>query len=163
MKNKTSALRPTARREGIVTKEVEGELLIYDRETDRAHCLDATAAAIWTRCDGHTSVTEITRAVSKSMRMRVDQRLVHFALNQFNTHRLLVGYEASGPPASLTRRAIVRKLGVGIALIPIITSINVPSAFAAISCGGSCTGGPGRGTCPPGCVCSVITNRCVVA
>ncbi len=163
MKNKASVVIPRARHEGLVTKEVDNELLIYDRESDRAHCLNVTTTAIWKRCDGRTSVAEIARIVSKSLSVRVDESLVHFALKQLNLNELLVGYETSNLPADLTRRNIVRRLGVGIALVPLITSITAPTALAAISCGGSCSGGPGRGTCSPGCLCSVITNRCVVA
>ncbi|HKO96945.1 MAG TPA: PqqD family protein [Pyrinomonadaceae bacterium] len=164
MKSKTSALIPEARREGIITKEVDGELLIYDRERDRAHCLNFSAAAIWTRCDGRTSVPEIARTVTKLFGVRIEERLVYFALKQFSSHRLLVGgYDASSIPPDLTRRTIVRRLGVGFALVPLITSITAPTAFAAISCGGPCTGGPGRGSCPAGCLCSVTTNTCVVA
>lgn len=164
MKNQSSTLKPEARREGLVTKEVDGELLIYDRESDRAHCLNVAAAAIWTRCDGSTSVSDIARAVSQTLRVRVDESMVHFALRKFNNNRLLTQrYETSNLPADLSRRAIVRRLGLGIGLVPLITSITAPTAFAAISCGGSCTGGPGRGTCPPGCLCSVITNTCMVA
>ncbi len=163
MKNQNFGLIPEARREGIIIKEVDGELLIYDRECDRAHCLNLPAAVIWTRCDGRNGIPAIAKAASKELGVRIDERLVRFALKQFSSKRLLVrGCETPGVSGELTRRNILRLLGVGIALVPLITSITVPTAFAAISCGGPCTGGPGRGTCPSGCLCSVITNSCVV-
>ncbi len=55
----SSGFVPKVRSEEIVTKEVDGELLVYDRKRDKAHCLNKTAAAIWKLCDGETSTAEI--------------------------------------------------------------------------------------------------------
>src|SRR6266571_4556339 len=35
---------PLARKEGLVVKEVSGEVLLYDLDRDKAHCLNQTAA-----------------------------------------------------------------------------------------------------------------------
>lgn len=64
MKIDSTALLPKARSEGLITKEVDGELLVYDLERDRAHCLNEIAAAIWKRCDGSTTTTEIAAQLS---------------------------------------------------------------------------------------------------
>ena len=45
---------PLARSEGLITEELDGELLVYDSESNLAHALDAEAAALWRACDGHT-------------------------------------------------------------------------------------------------------------
>ncbi len=60
------ALLPKARSEGIITKEVDGELLIYDRARDQAHCLNETAAAVWRRCDGQSGAQEIAENLARS-------------------------------------------------------------------------------------------------
>lgn len=162
MKTQRSTFVPSARSEGIITKQVSGELLIYDRGRDRAHCLNATAALIWQRCDGRLTVPEIARSCSESMSAAVDEHVVHLALKQLSRNQLLTErYKGTNMRVDLSRRALIRRLGVGVVLLPVITSITAPTAMAAVSCGGSCTGGPGRGTCSPGCVCSVITNTCV--
>jgi hypothetical protein len=164
MKIDSCALLPKARSEGIITRDIDGELLIYDRARDRAHCLNETAAAVWKLCDGCTTVPELTRSVSKALGVPVGDLLIQLALKQLSAKHLLAeGYEVSSRRLDLSRRALVRRLGVGVALLPLITSLNVPTALAAVSCGGPCAGGPGRGTCNPGCVCSPITNSCVVA
>jgi len=54
------------------------------------------------------------------------------------------GYMVASLPVDSSRRALARKLGVVIALLPLITSLSAPTALAAISCSGPCTGGPGR-------------------
>jgi hypothetical protein len=66
MRIDSCAFLPKARSEGIITKEVEGELLIYDRSRDRAHCLNQTAAAVWKLCNGRTSVIEISERLAVS-------------------------------------------------------------------------------------------------
>lgn len=161
MRIDSCAFLPKARSEGIISKEVEGELLIYDCERDRAHCLNKMAAAVWNLCDSRRSVPELTRAVSEVLGAPVHEIVIQLALKQLSVNHLLAeGYEIASLPVNLSRRALVRKLGVGIALLPLITSLSAPTALAAVSCSGPCTGGPGRGTCPAGCVCSPITSRC---
>jgi hypothetical protein len=163
MKTEASEFLPTARREGIITKEVDGELLIYDSARDKAHCLNPSAAAIWQRCDGRLTVVEMARSFTESIGAPVGEDVIHFALKQFSDEHLLAeGYEVSRLPAHLSRRTLVRKLGMGVALLPLITSISAPTALAAVSCSGPCSGAPGRGTCPAGCICSDITSTCVV-
>ena len=36
----------------FVLQEVENEVLVYDRATAQAHCLNADAARVWRACDG---------------------------------------------------------------------------------------------------------------
>ncbi len=164
MKLDSGALLPKARSEEIVTRDVDGELLIYDRTRDRAHCLNETAAAVWNLCDGCTAVPELARSLRKALGVPVADIVIQLALKQLSAKHLLAeGSEVSNRPLDFSRRVLVRRLGVGVALLPLITSLNVPTALAAVSCGGACAGGPGRGTCNPGCVCSPITNSCVVA
>lgn len=161
MKVDSCALMPEARSEGIVTIEVDGELLIYDRIRDRAHCLNETAATVWKLCDGRTSAPVLTRSVSKALRVPVRDIVIQLALKQLSARHLLAeSYDVAGLPVDLSRRSLVRRLGLGVAFLPLITSLSAPTALAAVSCSGPCTGGPGRGTCSPGCVCSPITNRC---
>lgn len=155
---------PQARRAGLVVKEVDGELLVYDCDRDRAHCLNATVYAIWKLCDGRTTIPAIACCVSKSLGVRVGEIVIQLGVRQLKANHLLAeGYEVSSKVADLSRRALVGKLGMGVALLPLITSISAPTALAAVSCSGPCSGAPGRGTCAAGCICSGITNTCVVA
>lgn len=39
-----SKSNPTSRKEAIVVKELEGEVLIYDLRIDKAYCLNETSA-----------------------------------------------------------------------------------------------------------------------
>ena len=74
MRIDSGALLPKARSEGIISKEVGGELLVYDCDRDQAHCLNETAAAVWNLCDGGTSLLEISERLAVSRQMAVASR-----------------------------------------------------------------------------------------
>jgi hypothetical protein len=62
---KLRQLTPLAREEGLVIQELPGELLIYDLNNHKAHCLNQTAAFIWKHCDGMTTVCEMAARLEK--------------------------------------------------------------------------------------------------
>lgn len=133
---------PRARKRQLITKEVDGELIVYDRESDRVHCLNSTAAFVWTYCDGQTSVAMIARLMEDEFKTPVPEEIVLYALGQLNKSNLLDdSYAAIAPKQILSRRAIMR-LGVATALtVPLISSIVAPTAAQAASClptGSSC-------------------------
>jgi hypothetical protein len=126
----------------LITKQVAGELIVYDRENDRVHCLNSTAAFVWTHCDGRTSVATMAQLLEDEMKEPVEQEIVLYALAQLNQSKLLDdSYAGIGPNQKLSRRAVMR-LGVATALtVPLITSIVAPTAAQAASClpsGASC-------------------------
>jgi hypothetical protein len=138
---------PRARTEKLLIQELSDETLVFDLERNRAHCLNRSAASIWKHCDGKTSVREISRAVSKAIDAKVDERAVWFAISQFNRdnlldHRLPVPATMLG---GMNRRQMIRALGVAAAVaVPLVTSVVAPSAVQAASClpsGASCTSG----------------------
>lgn len=164
MKAQSRATLPLARTNEIVTKEIDGELLIYDRARDKAHCLNSSAAKIWKLCDGRTTVPEMAVSLSRASGAPVDDTVIHSGLKQLSMRALLA--EASYAPigaVDTARRSLARNLGIGVFLLPLVTSLSAPTALAAVSCAGPCSGGPGRGSCPAGCLCSGITSMCVVA
>ncbi len=155
--------RPKARREGIITKQVDGELLIYDRERDKAHCLNPTAAFVWENCDGRRSISALADLLGRELNAAIDEAVIHLALKQLNRDHLLGnGQEEIPLLIDLSRRAVVRRLGIAAVLLPLITSINTPTALANVSCTGTCTpGGPNNGGCAVGCTCSSLSSTCV--
>ena len=54
----SKAVRP-ALREGMVVREFEEELLVYDKERHLAHSLNHSAAFIYRHCNGKHSVSEL--------------------------------------------------------------------------------------------------------
>jgi len=127
--------KPLARKEGLVIKELPDELLIYDTETDRAHCLNETAAFVWQRCDGRKSLAEITRELSSKATAKLDDKIVWLALDQLSRNRLLI--DPAPPPTrqGINRRDMVRALGLTAAVaVPVVASIVAPRPAEAASC-----------------------------
>jgi len=56
---------PVARTASLIVKEVDGETLVYDLTTDKAHCLERyRGRAFWKNCDAAKSVSEISEVLS---------------------------------------------------------------------------------------------------
>ena len=132
---------PKARQSQLITKEVAGEILVYDLNRDEAHCLNSTAARIWAHCDGLTTVREMTLLLADELLAPVADEVVWLALEQLGKARLLQkpllqqALARPAPAEQLSRRALVRRLGVAAAVtLPLVTSIVAPSAAAAASC-----------------------------
>jgi hypothetical protein len=161
MKRETEQLIPEARSEGLVVQELSGEVLVYDRERHKAHCLNQTAALVWKHCDGRSSVAEMARAISGEVNSPVDEDLVWLGVEQLSKTNLL--HERALIPernSGLTRREVMRRIGLAAAVaLPVVTSIVAPTAAHAANCipsGQPCS--PGQtccpsSACPPGGVC----------
>ena len=52
-------MKPAARRTGLVMRELPGELIVYERDRHRAHCLNRTAASVFRGADGTRSVDDL--------------------------------------------------------------------------------------------------------
>ena len=59
-------MNPRARRDGLVIRELNGELLVYDLERHRAHCLNPTAALVFKQCDGRTSPARMGASIGSA-------------------------------------------------------------------------------------------------
>jgi hypothetical protein len=158
---------PRARVEKIISRKVEDELIIYDTARDIGTCLNAFAAAVWDRCDGHSSPAAIAQALSRSRQEPVDERVVWLALDKLSRAKLLEE-PVKMPPSVLggaSRRELLRTLSLGaVGAVPVVLSVKVPAAAQSASC--SLEGGP-CGTiseCCPGmdlfCVGSICSRGC---
>lgn len=135
---------PRARQEGLLIQALPDELLIYDLDSHRAHCLNHTAALIWQSCDGKRTVKELARFIEKESGHPVNESLIWFGLNQLSRFKLLE--EQIDPPIleeRMTRRELARRLGYATAaLVPLITAIVAPTAAQSATCralGVACT------------------------
>ena len=131
------AYRPQARTAGLVQRELDGEVLVYDRERDTAICLNDVAAGVWRRCDGATTPEIIAQLLDRENGLRVDERAVWQALEQLAKAHLLETV-VEFPPEIVhekQRREFLRAVGAGAAMaLPIILSIVVPTPAQAATC-----------------------------
>lgn len=126
---------PTARTNGLVVQEVPQEVLVYDLESDKAHCLNQTAAMVWKACDGKTSVSEIAGLIGSQTGGTVSDDLVWLAIDQLNEHSLLET-EVKSRFAGESRRQVLKRIGLAsMVALPIIASLAAPtSVLASTSC-----------------------------
>jgi hypothetical protein len=130
---------PRARHAQLVVKELANETLVYDELSHEAHCLNETAAFVWKDCDGRTSPAEMARRLERRMMTPVSEQMVWLALRQLSKSGLLEGpLPSQSPEGQISRRALIRTLGVAAAVsVPLVTSIVAPTAVSAatIVCG----------------------------
>ena len=126
---------PVARKEGLVIQETSDEVLVYDLNSNKAHCLNQTAAFVWKSCDGNTSVTEITKMFESEAGSTVPEDLIWLAIDQLNDKNLLEK-EMKSPFAGRSRRDVIKKIGLAAVIaLPVVASLTAPtSAMAAASC-----------------------------
>src|SRR5512143_2053997 len=74
-----------ARSEGLVVRNLPGEVVVYDTESHRAHCLNATAAFVFRHADGRRTAADIAALLGPG----ADAELVHAALDQLAEAGLL--------------------------------------------------------------------------
>ena len=145
MKSKAGQIKPQARKEGLVVQRVEDEVLVYDQDRHKAHCLNQTAAAVWKHCDGKTTVDEMAGLLGKQLGIPVEKNVLEFGLDQLEKAQLLeqpMSRASNG--TSISRREVMRRIGIGAAVaLPLVTSIIAPRAANAVNCrttGQACTG-----------------------
>src|SRR4030095_11224423 len=80
---------PIARQEGLVIQEMPNEVLVYDTNTNKAHCLNQTAAFIWKSCDGKHRVKDISALGGNEFGGPVNEDFVWLAIDQLNKDSLL--------------------------------------------------------------------------
>jgi hypothetical protein len=131
----TRQLIPAARKDELVIQEVEGETLVYDLKSHKAHCLNRTAALVWKHCDRNQTVDEVARRVALELKAPVSREVVWLAIDQLEKLGLLEG--SMKRANAVSRRELVRRIGITAAVaLPLVTSIIAPTAAQAATCGG---------------------------
>jgi hypothetical protein len=102
------AMRPHARRTGVVVEEIDGEVLVYDLARNEAHCLQGVTALVWRYADGQLTVETIVERVRQSSTSDVTEDVVWSALDSLSAVHLLVE-PIAGPSLAFiqSRRAMI--------------------------------------------------------
>ena len=138
---------PFARTEQLIVQDVPDELLVYDLDRHKAHCLNKTSAIVWKHCDGQTTVRAAARLIEKEMNTPVDDDVVWLALKQLEKFHLL--QEGVPQPKRVSRRDLILKYAPATLAVPLILSISSPTAAQAASTPPDpCIANPGGFGCP---------------
>jgi Coenzyme PQQ synthesis protein D (PqqD) len=136
-----------ARKRSLIIKELPDETLVYDLETDKAHCLNQTVALVWRNCDGKRTVAELQQLIEKELGSPAPQEMAWLALDELEKFNLLETTEVqSARLSSVTRRQMIRAVGGAAIAIPLITSILAPppAQAATLLPPGACCNSPGQ-------------------
>jgi hypothetical protein len=143
---------PIARNNGLVVQEAAGETLIYDVNSNKAHCLNATAAFVWKVCDGNNSVADINNLMEKEFGTPVHEDLIWLAIDQLGKDNLLENIVES-KVSGLSRRDVIKRIGLAsVVALPVVASLVAPTSALAVSCSGTVADCAG---CPNGIPCDV--------
>ena len=124
---------PLARTRNLVVREVSDELLIYDLDNDKAHCLNKSAALVWKNCDGTVTIHDLAQLLALELQSPIDEDFIWLALDQLQEFHLLEQEVArpAGMPA-LSRRQVMKGLGLAAVIaLPLVISIVAPTALQA--------------------------------
>jgi hypothetical protein len=146
-----SESRPLARTERLVVQELGDETLVYDSETDVAHCLTEVAARVWKGCDGQHDLGALATLAACGKDSVVQ------AVGELRAKGLLIGDAAAvegSASGGLSRRHALGRMatiGAGAVAIPLIFSATATAANS-VGLHGACNGT--THTCMPGLTCS---------
>src|SRR6476619_4633332 len=73
---------PRKRKHRLVIDELADEVLVYDLDRHRAHCLNQTAALVWRECDGKSTAAEMAQRLERRHGTEWGEDLVWLALRQ---------------------------------------------------------------------------------
>lgn len=144
------SMLPTARKDNLIVKELQDELLIYDTTENKAFCLNKTAWMIMDQCDGQTTMAEAAKRIGKKLKTDVDEQVFWMALTQLKRNGLLDKSTPIPEIPKVSRRDLVGStMTLGIAL-PAIFALGVAPPIVSGQCvetGSSCIGAGTQGNC----------------
>ena len=143
---------PRARTKDLLVEEIGGELLLYDLTTNRAHCLNSSAASVWKHCDGTRTPAELAEHLFPTVSRPNGEQIVQIALERLRRRKLIDG-EIPHHATDLSRRQLLRRVGVAVASLgiaaPLISTVMAPTSAYAFS-----------GCLPAGMPCTSFTQCC---
>ncbi|MCB1025732.1 MAG: hypothetical protein KDB79_15145 [Acidobacteria bacterium] len=121
---------PIARNNDLAIQDTQDEILIYDLNTNKAHCFNSTAAKIWRNCDGVSKISDLAR------NSKIPLEIIYIALDQFQNNNLLRSQiETPVPAEKLERRKfLIHAAAISTIALPLVSTIVAPQAIFAQSC-----------------------------
>jgi len=125
-------MNPLARKGNFFSENLPEEVVVYDKTSNKVHCLNKTAAAIWENCDGTKSIDDLAQIVEAKVGAPPDRQLVLLALEELEKADLLESGSVMVPDVGLTsrREAVGRIALAGSALVATIVAA-APNAHAS--------------------------------
>lgn len=116
--------KPKAKVSNLVMQRVSDEVLLYDMAEHRAFCLNSTAALIWQKCNGVTTVTEIAKEVAHH---RAALDVVWLAIDQLSSFDLIANPRPRLYDGRSRRNAIKALAIAAFVTVPVVSTIATPT------------------------------------
>lgn len=131
------------RAEDVVIDDLAEEAIAYKRGGFRFFRLSSSVKVVWRLCDGERALAEISRELSRETGLPEDPEWAALCLQRLYRYRLIETRppDTPIPKTDEVRRRLLR-MGLGLALLPVVTLVNAPSPADAGSLrgsGASCT------------------------
>src|SRR5215213_3735580 len=121
------------RAETVHVETLGDEVCVYDWQRKEVHALNPTAARVWQQCDGQTSPQQIAAMFAAELNVPNAEELVWLTLSKLEqAHLLAEGVVKPARRKVLPRREFIR-LGIAVALLPVVHSIVAPTPVEAQS------------------------------
>ena len=117
------------RKEDLEVNALGEETMLYDPSSQKAFCLNSTAAQVFELCDGATSEGE---AITKLGNSEHSSDLLNLTLHELAEHNLISQLDAQAH----SRRDFLSKWGKVAGTLPFIAALTAPEAAHAQSKGG---------------------------
>ena len=142
-----------ARGEGLIVERADEDVVVYDVASKQAHVLAGTAALMWDDLVRGTTVAALAAATGADG----GEAAIELALVDLAEAGLLD--PAAVPALGLSRRTLLKRMGIAAVTVPFVTTILTASPAAAVV-GAAC--GPSLPACGSGQVCvnSVCYQTC---
>lgn len=111
----------------IVVQALDDELLVYFLKTNRAICLNKTAAIVFNACNGIKTLDDLRRE------HKFTDDLIYLTLDELQKNNLLENYQSTYF-ANLSRREAVKRVGLATMIaLPVVAQLVAPRASEAAS------------------------------
>jgi hypothetical protein len=137
----------------LIVRQIAGEVIVYDCDLHRAHCLNRAAGIVFRHCDGETDIEELAQLLRAETGAPADEGSARLAVDELGKAGLLDGPPGDRGSRSGSRRQLLRQASlVSAALLPLVSTLTVPAAAqTAATCVASCAGEPAGQPCGLGC------------
>src|SRR5215213_3226334 len=121
------------RAETVHVETLGDEVCVYDWQRKQVHALNPTAARVWQQCDGQTSPEQIAATLETELNVPDAEELVWLTLSKLEKAHLLAEDVVKPSKRKVLPRREFLRLGIAVALLPVIHSIVAPTPVEARS------------------------------
>src|SRR5688572_22089037 len=140
-------MNPMARTNGLTTKKLGDELVVFDGTTGSVHHLNRVAELVWRACDGRTDVPTLARHVAAATGVADARPAVDLALELLSTRGLLATpVERASTERRRDRRDALKQLAATLA-IPTVLTVTAGKARAQLRTGAAAGAAAVRNQC----------------